>query len=58
MVLTSLAFEGCLRLQGLVEPGIGAIHEVEGANIRDVTGLSCFRVIARAAIDVLYRPQP
>ena len=57
-MLTSLALEGCLRLQGLVEPGIGAVHEVEGANIRDVTGLSCFRVIARAAIDVLYRPQP
>ena len=55
-MLTSLTLEGRLRLQGLVEPGIGAVHEVEGAHIRDVTRLSCFRVIARAAIDVLYRP--
>ena len=55
-MLTSLVFEGCLRLQGLVEPGIGAIHEVEGTHIWDVTGLSCFRVIARTAIDVLDRP--
>jgi hypothetical protein len=54
-VLTSLVFEGCLRLQGLVEPRIGAIHEVEGTHIWDVTGLGCFRVIAWAAIDVLDR---
>jgi hypothetical protein len=44
-----------LRLQGLVEPAIRAVLQVEGAHVRDVTGLGCLGVVARLPIDELDR---